>query len=275
MKNTEFLKVPIKIWNHFSRHHCMRMATALSYQTLLAIVPLAAVVFALFTAIPAFDHLEDKISHFLFENLLPTKFSQIDAVLQGFTINANQLTLVGLAGIAVTALFLMSSIEEIFSQIWQVEATRNPFKRFVIYILITLIGPIAIGTSLTLVNWIIDISEDATGYQLTTSMEFISDLIPIALPFIILFLLFRIVPACKVMWQHAIVGAAVSTGLFLAGKSLFKLYLQYFPSYEIVYGAMAAFPIFLIWLYVSWGIVLFGATITAVLGLEHMTKKEA
>ena len=258
----------VRIWQHFTHQNCLRMATALSYQTLLAIVPLAAVVFALFTAIPAFAHLQDKLTNLLFDNLLPSKISTVDAALRDFTLNASQLTYFGLGGIAIAALLLMSSIEEIFSQIWKVAATRNPLKRLIIYIVITLIGPIAVGSSLTLINWVIDISEEATGFQLTGAMELLSTVMPILLPFIILFILYRMVPACDVKWRHAFIGAAVATSLFLLGKYLFKLYLEYFPSYEVVYGAMAAIPLFLIWLYVSWGIVLFGATIAAVLGFE-------
>lgn len=252
----------------------MKMATALSYQTLLAIVPLAAVAVALFTAIPAFDHLQDKITKFLFSNLLPEKIATVDAALDNFTVNSNQLTIFGLAGIAITALLLMSSIEEIFGHIWQVEATRNPFKRLITYLVITLIGPIAIGTSLTLIDWLLDVSEEATGFQTSDLVEFISSLAPIFLPFLVLIVLYCLVPACKVKWRHALVGAAVATGLFLLGKYLFKLYLEFFPSYEVLYGAMAAFPLFLIWLYVSWAIVLIGASITAVLGLEYPVKQE-
>lgn len=263
-----------RIWRHFKEQHCLRMATALSYQTLLAIVPLAAVVFALFTAIPAFTHLKQKVTTLLFDNLLPSKISTVDAALSNFAVNAGQLTYIGLAGIAITALMLMASIEEIFSQIWQVAATRNPFKRLMTYILITLIGPIAVGSSLTLVRWIIDISEEATGYHLTGAMALLSSIMPILLPFIILFILYRIVPACDVKWSHAFIGAAIATALFLFGKFMFKLYLEYFPSYEVVYGAMAAIPLFLIWLYVSWGIVLFGATIAAVLGFEFTAEME-
>ncbi|TNE40438.1 MAG: YihY family inner membrane protein [Alphaproteobacteria bacterium] len=264
----------LRIWQHFARHNCLRMATALSYQTLLAIVPLAAVAFALFTAIPAFNHLQDKITNYLLDNLIPSKISAVDEALQGFTVNASQLTLVGLAGIAVTALLLMSSIEQIFSQIWQVEATRNPLKRFIAYLIITLIGPIVVATSLTLFNWLIDVSEEATGFQLTTGLELFGQVGPILLPFLILFILYQIVPACKVQWRHAVIGAATATALFLLGKYFFKLYLEYFPSYEIIYGAMAILPLFLIWLYVSWGIVLFGASITAVLGLEYTGEME-
>ncbi|MBO0332932.1 YihY family inner membrane protein [Sneathiella sp. CAU 1612] len=263
-----------RIWHHFKDQHCLRMATALSYQTLLAIVPLAAVIFALFTAIPAFTHLKQKLTTLLFDNLLPSKISTVDAALSDFAVNASQLTYFGLAGIAITALMLMSSIEEIFSQIWQVAATRNPFKRLITYIVITLIGPIAVGTSLTLVNWIVDISEEATGFEVTGAVALLSFIMPFLLPFAILFILFRIVPACDVKWRHAFIGAAVATALFLLGKHMFRLYLEYFPSYEVVYGAMAAIPLFLIWLYVSWGIVLFGATIAAVLGFEFTADME-
>ncbi|WP_340148417.1 YihY family inner membrane protein [uncultured Sneathiella sp.] len=258
----------IRIWQHFTGQNCLRMATALSYQTLLAIVPLAAVAFALFTAIPAFTHLQEQITNFLFDSLLPSKISTVDAALRDFTINASQLTLFGLGGIAITALLLMSSIEEIFSQIWKVAATRNPLKRFVIYIIITLIGPIAIGTSLTLIDWIIQVSEEATGIQIAGTVDLVRSTLPVLLPFIVLFILYRIVPACDVKWRHAFIGAAIATALFMLGKYFFKLYLQYFPSYEVVYGAMAAIPLFLIWLYVSWAVVLFGATIAAVLGFE-------
>ncbi len=169
---------------------------------------------------------------------------------------------------------LMSSIEEIFSQIWQVAATRNPFKRLMTYILITLIGPIAVGSSLTLINWVIDISEEATGFEVKGAYSLLSAGMPMLLPFVILFVLFRIVPACDVKWRHAAVGAGIATALFLFGKYMFKLYLEFFPSYEVVYGAMAAIPLFLIWLYVSWGIVLFGATIAAVLGFEFTADME-
>jgi membrane protein len=264
----------VRIWQHFKEQNCLRMATALSYQTLLAIVPIAAVAFALFTAVPAFNHLKEKLTNLLFDNLLPSKFTAIDAAMHDFTLNAGQLTYFGLAGIAITALMLMASIEEIFAQIWKVAATRNPFKRLMTYIVITLIGPIALGSSLTLVNWIIDISEEATGVQLSDLLTLVSATMPMLLPFLILFILYRIVPACEVKWRHAFIGAAVATALFLLGKYLFMLYLQFFPSYEVVYGAMAAFPLFLIWLYVSWAIVLFGASIAAVLGFEYTGEME-
>lgn len=274
MQDIFLINFLVRIWRHFKEQNCLRMATALSYQTLLAIVPIAAIAFAFFTAIPAFHHLREKLTRLLVDNLLPSKFEAIDAAMHGFTLNAGQLTYFGLAGIAITALMLMASIEEIFAQIWKVAATRNPLRRLMTYIVITLIGPIALGSSLTLVNWLIAISEEATGFRLSGALEFVSFTMPILLPFLILFLLYRIVPACEVKWLHAFIGAGTATVLFLLGKTLFKLYLQYFPSYEVIYGAMAAFPLFLIWLYVSWGIVLFGASIAAVLGFEYTGKME-
>ncbi|MEX1037058.1 MAG: YihY family inner membrane protein [Sneathiella sp.] len=274
MQKNFVIALLIRIWRHFTEQNCLRMATALSYQTLLAIVPLAAVAFALFTAIPAFTHLQEQITDFLFDSLVPSKISAVDAALRNFTINANQLTFIGLGGIAITALLLMSSIEEIFSQIWKVAATRNPLKRLITYIIITLIGPIAIGTSLTLIDWMIKISEEATGIRVAGTMELVRSTLPVLLPLMVLFILYRIIPTCDVKWRHAFIGATIATALFMLGKYFFKLYLQYFPSYEVVYGAMAAIPLFLIWLYVSWAIVLLGATITAVLGFQFTADME-
>ena len=234
MQDIFLINFLVRIWQHFKEQNCLRMATALSYQTLLAIVPIAAVAFALFTAVPAFNHLKEKLTNLLFDNLLPSKFTAIDATMHDFTLNAGQM----------------------------------------IYIVITLMGPIALGSSLTLVNWIISISEEATGFQLSGALGLLSTTMPMLLPFIILFILYRIVPACDVKWRHAFIGAATATVLFLLGKYLFKLYLEFFPSYEVVYGAMAAFPLFLIWLYVSWAIVLFGASIAAVLGFEYTGEME-
>ncbi|MEX0582833.1 MAG: YhjD/YihY/BrkB family envelope integrity protein, partial [Sneathiella sp.] len=159
-------------------------------------------------------------------------------------------------------------------QIWKVAATRNPLKRLITYIIITLIGPIAIGTSLTLIDWMIKISEEATGIRVAGTMELVRSTLPVLLPLMVLFILYRIIPTCDVKWRHAFIGATIATALFMLGKYFFKLYLQYFPSYEVVYGAMAAIPLFLIWLYVSWAIVLLGATITAVLGFQFTADME-
>ncbi|MBL4741167.1 MAG: YihY family inner membrane protein [Sneathiella sp.] len=257
-----------QIWHHFTSQNCLRMATALSYQTLLAIVPMIALALSLFTYIDAYYNLQEEIVLFLLDNLLPSTISHVHALLQDLILNAEKLTYFGLIGLAITALLLLSSIETVFRQIWRAKTTRNPIKRLLAYILIILLGPITLATSFTLVKWFATLTEKTSGLSLSTSLAYFSFLVPFLGSFIALFLLYQLVPAKKINWRHATIGAAVSAALFVFSKYLFKLYILSFPSYQALYGALAILPLFLIWLYICWSIVLLGATITAVLGFR-------
>ncbi|MEP3247852.1 MAG: YhjD/YihY/BrkB family envelope integrity protein [Sneathiella sp.] len=259
---------------HFVNQNCLRMATALSYQTLLAIVPIVVLALSMLTYVDAYYSLQEDIVLFLFDNLLPGAISQVHDLLQDLILNAEKLTYFGVAGLAIAAFLLLSSIETVFGQIWQVKTTRNIIKRFLAYILITLLGPIALSTSLTLVRWITELTQSASGLDLSPIVGYFRFLVPFLVCFFALFLLYRLVPARKVKWRHALIGAAVAAALFVLGKHFFRLYLLYFPSYELVYGALAILPLFLIWLYFSWTLVLLGATITAVLGFNYTGKME-
>ncbi|GLQ05335.1 YihY family inner membrane protein [Sneathiella chinensis] len=260
------------IARHFVNQNCPRMATALSYQTLLAIVPLAALSLALFTYLDAFYQIQIDLFYLLLDNFLPSTISHIQSILQDLVLNSRKLTYFGVAGLVITAMLLLSSIESVFTKIWQVDVTRNIFKRFIAYLLITLLGPVAIGTSLTLARWIASLTREFSGMDLSAYTPYFNFSIPFAGCFLILFLIYRLVPARRVKWRHAALGAAVAAALFILGKYAFKLYLELFPTYQVIYGALAALPIFLIWLYLSWVMVLLGATITAVLGFRFTGK---
>ncbi|WP_169543437.1 YhjD/YihY/BrkB family envelope integrity protein [Sneathiella aquimaris] len=272
----ELLNLMLSIARHFSNQNCPRMATALSFQTLLAIAPVGILALSMLTYVDAYYSFQEDLIFFLFENLLPGAISQVHDFLQDLILNAQNLTYLGIAGLSITAFLLLSSIETVFAQIWQVKTTRNVFKRFLAYMLTTLLGPIALSTSLTLAKWIATLTQEASGVDFTYLVSYFRFLVPFLVIFFALFLLYRLVPASKVKWRHAAIGAAIAAALFILGKYFFRLYLVYFPSYEVIYGALAILPLFLIWLYFSWAIVLLGASVTAVLGFNYtgkMTKK--
>lgn len=260
---------------HFRRHACAQAATALSYQTLLALVPLAAIAMAMLTWFPAFKEMQDTAVGFLFDNFLPTKMSGAYTFIENFAENAANLTIIGLLGLAITATMLLSSIEKQFSRIWHVQKSRHLWKRLMVYILIVLIGPVAVASSLTLMTWVVDYTEKATGLPISGMWGFAVLVIPYLLLPATFMLLYKIVPACPVRWRDALGGAVTAAILFNLGKACFGLYLNAFPTFEIIYGALAALPVFLIWLYVSWAIALLGAVITAVLGHAGAKKTPA
>ncbi|MBE7635640.1 YihY family inner membrane protein [Sneathiella sp. P13V-1] len=267
----------LDILRHFARRNCPRMATALSYQTLLAIVPLFILAISLLTYVDAFYTLQEDILFFLFDNFLPGTIANVYDMLQDLVLNAKQLTFVGLAGLAVTAVLLFLGIEDSFREIWRVNSTRNIFVRLFAYHFFIVIGPIALSSSLTLVTWLSSLTEEASGISFEGIAPYFNFVLPFLLSFVILFSLYKLVPAQKVYWTHAGIGAGIAASLFVLGKQIFGYYLLLFPGYELIYGALAILPLFLVWLYVSWLMVMLGATITAVLGFHlngNLTPRE-
>jgi len=242
------------------------MATSLSYQTLLALVPLAVLALSLLTFVDAFYSLQQDILYFLFDNFLPGTITNVYDILQDLVLNAEQMTAFGLIGLAVTAILLFLGIESSFHEIWRTKTTRNIFKRLLAYLLLISLGPIILSSSLTLMNYLTTLSENVGGFSLQPLVPYVKFTLPFIMSFIILFALYILVPAQRIQLLHAAIGAGVAASLFVLGKLAFGYYLLLFPSYQVIYGTLAILPLFLVWLYVSWLLVMLGATITAVLG---------
>ena len=243
----------------FRDDQCLRIATQLSYASLLAIVPILAIGLGLLSAIPAFEHLRVDAQMLLFKNLLPDAGVEVSDQLATFVENARSMTGVGTAALLLTAVLLLNTITGAFNAIWRVTEPRPVVVRIMAYWMVLTIGPIFLGASLSLSSY---------GF-VTTALEHgerafgLTRLLPFALATGGFTLLYLVVPARSVPVQHAFAGGMVAAALFEALKAGFGFYLRQFPSYEAIYGALAAVPIFLIWMYLSWTVVLFGAEIAA------------
>ncbi|WP_169567094.1 YihY family inner membrane protein [Sneathiella limimaris] len=265
----QFLYIVKECALHFVNQNCLRMATALSYQSLLAVVPLAVMAVSLLTYLDAFYTFQEDIVFFLFDNLLPTTITSAYDILQDIVVNAKELTYLGFVGLALAAILLFLNIEGCFRQIWRSTTSRNVFIRLFAYLLMLAAGPIALASSLTLVKWLSNWTEQASGISFDQYVEYFNFMVPFLVTLSILFLLYRLVPTRKVSALHALIGASIAASLFVLSKTAFKLYLLAFPTYEAIYGALAILPLFLIWIYLCWILVLLGATITAVLGFNY------
>jgi membrane protein len=243
----------------FMGDQCLRIATQLSYASLLAIVPILAICLGLLSAFPAFEHLRMDAQTFLFENLVPNAGVEVSDQLAAFVSNASAMTGAGTLALLVTAGLLLSTINGAFNAIWRVSEPRPLMVRIMAYWMVLTIGPLFLGASLSLSSYgftVALLEEGDRAIGLTRLLPFL--LMACGLTF-----LYVVVPARSVALHHAFTGAAVAAGLFEALKSGFGFYLKQFPSYEAIYGAMAAVPIFLVWMYLSWALVLFGAEIAA------------
>jgi membrane protein len=250
------------LWKDFVDARCLQLAASLSYTTLLSIVPLMAVSVGILMAFPVFETLNDKLQEFIFANFVPNSGTVIQDYLSSFTDKARQLTLTGIVFLLLTALMMISTIETGLNSIWRASSDRSVLERFVMYWAVLTLGPIMMGGGLIVTSYIMSVpllSETASSIE--NSLGFLK-LIPLFLEVFTFTLLYWLVPNVRVPFRYAIIGGIFATLLFEAAKQGFAWYTQTFPTYQTVYGALAAIPIFLVWLYLSWLVTLLGAQLT-------------
>ena len=251
------------VLRRFQEDDGIRLCASLAYTSLFAIVPIVTVGLAVFAAFPAFEQFTQTIQRFFATNVLPADVAQTTlSYIDQFARNAGRLTAVGTIVVAVTAILLMSTIERAFNQIWRVRRARSLTVRLFMYWGVMTLGPILVGASLSLTSYLITHATD-----LTAKWPWIADMMIRIVPMLLMAaaftLLYLVVPGKTPALKHALVGGIAAALMFESMKYGFALYLQGMPTYTMVYGTLAAFPIFLMWLYLSWVVAALGAEITA------------
>ncbi|WP_213296455.1 YihY family inner membrane protein [Paraburkholderia sacchari] len=244
-----------------------QVAGSLTFTTLLSIVPLATVAFALFTAFPIFATFQNSLQDFLADHLMPAQInSQIFMYLNQFASKAKGLTTMGMIVLFVTSVMTMMTVESAFNVIWRVRKARPFAQRVLVYWAILTLAPILIGVSLSISSYLFTRSI-ALATEQHVSMVFDWMLIGASLPLTALAftMLYVYLPNCRVEWRDAVVGGVAAAIAFELAKRGFGLYVRRIPTYTAVYGAFAAAPMFLLWMYLSWFITLVGAMITSAL----------
>lgn len=244
-----------------------QVAGSLTFTTMLAIVPLATVAFALFTAFPIFASFQNSLQGFLADHLMPAQInSQIFLYLNQFASKAKGLTTMGMIVLFVTSVMTMMTVESAFNVIWRVRKARPLAQRVLVYWAILTLGPILIGVSLSISSYLFTRSL-ALATEQHVSMLFDWMLMGASLPLTALAftMLYVYLPNCRVEWRDALIGGIASAVAFELAKRGFGYYVRRIPTYTAVYGAFAAAPMFLLWMYLSWFITLVGAMITSAL----------
>lgn len=251
------------LWQRIDEDNMTTLAGNLAYVSLLSLVPLVAVVFALFSAFPMFSEVSVQISRFIFANFLPATGDIIQHYIEQFVANSNKMTAAGAIGLIVTSLLLMYAIDSALNAIWRSRRTRPKIYSFAIYWMILTLGPLLAGASLAISSYLLSLR---WASNLNSVIDDVLRIFPLLLSWIAFWLLYSIVPTTQVRNRDALIGSLVAALLFEAGKKAFTLYITAFPSYQLIYGVIAAVPILFVWVYWTWCIVLLGAEITVTLG---------
>jgi membrane protein len=234
-------------------------ASSLTLLTLGAIVPIAAVGLMLITASPAFESMRIDIERFLATNLfLPSFSATIIRYLNQFLAAADKLSAIGTVAFCATAITSMLTIDRTLNQIWRTPRPRPLAQRMTLYWTLLTIGPVLLGGALALQTKLVARVRAVTGI-----VDVLSGWLPAVLGIGALSMLYWLAPNDRVRWRHALVGALVCVGLLAILNLLLGLYFTRFPSYTIVYGAFAALPLFLLWLFAVWMSILIGALVAA------------
>ena len=249
-----------QIWTSFQADRCSHSAAALTYMSLFAVVPLLTVLFAMLSAIPAFGQADTQIQQLVFSHFLPSSGEDIQGYLLKFSEQARHLTGIGIAFLAITALTMLMKIEQEFNVIWRAHRNRSGLSSFLRYWAILSLGPLCIGLAIGISTYLASLHVLFDQVDLFGVRKFALVVAPYVLTAIAFTLLFAVIPNARVAIGDAAIGGLASALCFELAKYIFARVVAN-ASYQFIYGTFAAIPLFLLWIYISWMIVLAGAEI--------------
>lgn len=259
------------IARRFREDQCLQVAGSLTFTTLLSLVPLVTIALTVASAFPVFSDVSTRFKIMLLSNLVPDFAGRIITVyMRQFSENAARLTAVGVVFLAATSLTTIFTVDRAFNKIWRIRRHEAPFmRRLLVYWALLTMGPLLIGGSLSVSSWLWTSSKAYLhgAHWLGTGLGLLAlKIIPTLFALVAFSLIYQLVPRCYVPTRHAITAGAIAALAFLCTQNLFGLFIKHFNTYKLVYGAFASLPLFLIWLYLIWIIVLGGAVLCAAFG---------
>ena len=269
-KLIQILDVPIAVVKRFKSDRLPRHAAALAFSSLLALAPMMAIALALFSLFAGTEQMGSSLEDFIYKFLVPAAGDDVKTYLDQFSEQAGRLTALGLFTFFLTAVLLLSNIESSFNDIWRVKKGRSMSSKLTVYWTMVTGGPLMMGASLTISGYLLTLAAGSVD----SYSEQVTSVGVVMLPFLIemmaFLLLYLVMPNVRVSLMHALVGAFVAVCLFELTKYGFQFYISNFANYEVVYGALSTLPVFLIWVYLSWVVALFGAEVVAVLQQKQL-----
>lgn len=246
--------------SRYRKDRASSVAASLAYTSLLSLVPLMAIALAMLAAFPVFSPLRTQIEDWVFTNFVPAVGEVVQNEVSSFISNAGRLSAAGIVGLAVTAVMLLVTIETAFNNIFRVDRPRSALSRLLVYWTMMTLGPLLVGASLSVQGYLASL----TLWQQSLSIsDHIAAFLPTSLSVLAFTVMFATIPNRQIPPLDALFGGIIGGVLFAVLRWVFAYYIISSGAYTSVYGAVAAVPIVLFWMFLSWVVVLIGAEITA------------
>lgn len=254
-----------RILRRFIEENFDQVSASLAFTTLLSLVPLVAVILGVISVLPVFNEMVQRLDHFVVRSLLPERSAEmIIAHILAFSHKAANFTVAGLLALIATILFLLLSVERAFNHVWRVSEDRPWWKKLRLSVVVVVLWPLVVtGVILAIYQAVkasLGLIDDPEWLHVIT--------LKMASMLVAAFFfagLYYAVPNAEVRWRDAALAGCFSAVGFALMQKAFEFYLAHFPSMTVVYGAFATVPIFLMWMYLSWAVVLLGALVAATL----------
>lgn len=256
----EFKAVGLLLWRYLRSEQLTVSAGYLAYVTTLSLVPVMMVFVTIMSAFPGFTALRIEFESFVFQNFVPNSGLLIRSHMMQFVENATSTGSIGMLALLFVAIMLVASIDKTINRIWRITRKRPPVVTLAIYWTLITLGPLLIGASLGISAYFLRLASAANEY-LPFFSELLLNLVPILAKIVVFTLVYTQVPNTVVPLKVGLFGAVTTCVLFELLAAGFSVFVNQFSSYQLIYGALAAIPVLLLWIYLSWLVILFGATL--------------
>jgi len=261
--------VASNVFQQFIKNQGLTVAAGLAYTTLLGVVPLLVVGFAVFAALPQFESLAANFKSVIFNHFIPTSGEVVEQYLFYFVEQTSKLSTISTAILVVTAFLLMYSVDSAINTIWHRNEKRKFIVTLLIYCVVLIFGPMLIGVSIAVTSFIFSLPLINNAADLVGGTRYLLGYIPFVLTTVSLWVIYIVLPKGVVSKKWAFIGSIIAALLFEFSKQIFVWSITTFPTYQVIYGALAVIPIFLVWVYLSWLIILLGAQLVSCLQYDE------
>jgi len=255
----DFLRISLF---HFLHHDCLKSAAALSFTTLLSIVPIIALLLFSMSQFISSSESQLYIQNTLIEIFSPSVGQELQNIILSLAEQASKLRTFGISVLIITVLLGLSTIDLTINNIWNIKRTKRTFIKLMLYFITLMFMPVLVTISLSISTFVLSVP--FLGIELDNSFldKVIINLGPVTVTWIAFACMYIWIPNTRVRVKSGIIGGAIAAILFESAKILFLVYIRNFPAYDLIYGTFAVLPLFCLWIYISWVIILAGAVFT-------------